>query len=534
MERILKEVLAFTIVICMGLAGTQTVHAGPTYIVWPNGHNDTANIQAALNKCTTGGPSCTVQLETGTYYIAQITVYGFEGNFVGMGQGVTIIQALRNLPSPASEYNTNTIPWWAGLPGPTNPWPALFTFYGGTFSIFGMTLTDPYTKPITPGWLDYPSISGDTTLYTSLYAAIEVTGQQQASATVDHVTVLGASGDAEGTNMWNGIIYEATYLPKGWTNALTDLILLSGTFSVTNSIFNRMESGPWVDELDGATVTVCYNTAINDPGITYGFFDAYNSKLTYCGNQGSGSQDTAAMAGIQDLYVPPPTGVSPSTVYVKDNNFQASQGANAVYLSDGVDTLKAVVSGNTLTIDSTCKPTWQAEGLCYNRPWSTYVPPEWFSSVVASISLVNVVVSQNTIFGGGTGSKRTPANGVYVTGGPGQVTGNTVTGSYIGVWLDAATGAQAAAMHNRLRGSHPGLISGSTITPSHDVVVTGNVITSSAEYGIALTQGSSNNVISGNTIKSSGVDDLYWDQTGTGNVWKADACQTSSPPGLCT
>ena len=78
-------------------------------------------------------------------------------------------------------------------------------------------------------------------------------------------------------------------------------------------------------------------------------------------------------------------------------------------------------------------------------------------------------MSRNTIFGGGKGTHN-PANAVYVTGGPGQVSGNTVTGSYIGVWLDAATGAQAAAMHNRLRGSHPGLISGNTITPTSDVL----------------------------------------------------------------
>jgi len=534
LERILKEILAFIVVICVVLAGTQTVHAGNghTYIVTPNGHDDTANIQAALNMCATGGPPCTVQLVKGTYYVAQITVYGFEGSFVGMGQGVTIIQALPNLPSPAPEYNTATSPFWAGLPGSSNPWPALFTFVGGSFSISWMTITDPNSAPISsPGWF-----APDTgTFSTALYGSIEISageylpsGQQppQVSASIDHVTVIGASGDAQGTNMWNGIVYEGGFLPPGYTDPESQVIPISGTLSVTNSIFNTMESGPWIDELNGATVTVCYNTAINDPGITYGFFDAYNSKLTFCGNQGSGSQETAAMAGIQDVYEPPPAGVSPSTVYVKDNNFQASQNANAVYLYDGVDTLKAVVSGNTLTIDSACTATLEAEGWCYNAP-----TVEWYSSAVVSYSLINFVVSQNKIFGGATGS--TSANGVYVTGGPGQVTGNTVTGSYIGVWLDAATRTQAAAMHSqwpRWR-HHHGLINGNTV--SYDVLVTANVIKNSAEYGLALTNGSSDNVIAGNIIMNSGVFDLYWDQTGTGNVWKADVCQTSSPPGMC-
>jgi parallel beta-helix repeat protein len=241
------------------------------------------------------------------------------------------------------------------------------------------------------------------------------------------------------------------------------------------------------------------------------------------------------MGGEQDVYVPPPAGVSPSTVYVTDNNFQASQDANAVVLYDGVDSLKAVVSGNTFTTDSTCNPTWQAEGWCYNEPWTSptgiaYVPPEWFSSVVVSYLLINVVVSQNTIFGGGKGSTNNPANGVYVTGGPGQVTGNTVTGSYIGVWLDAATGVQAAAMHNRWpRWGHHGLISGNTITPTYNVLVTGNVIKNSAEYGIALTDKSSNNIVSYNIVSGSGVYDLYWDRTGTGNVWTGNQYKTKSP-----
>jgi hypothetical protein len=514
----------FFLVSPVGVAGAHTI------TVSPNGINDTINIQDAFNACVTYGQGCTVQLEKGTYYIAQITVYGFEGSFVGMGQGVTIIQALPNLPSPAPAYNTAKIPFWAGLPGPTNPWPQLFTFVGGSISISGMTITDPYTNP-TQGWLEYPS----ATPYTALVAAIDITGEKQASASVDHVTVIGASGDEEGTNMFNGIVYGGTLLPPVWTNALSDIILISGTFSMTNSLFNTMATGPWAGEVDGATVTVCYNTAINTPGWAYALTDLYNSKATVCGNQGSASQGLAVTGVYQYFYVPPPAGVSPSTVYVTDNNFQASQDANAVVLYDGYDTLKAVVSGNTFTTDSTCTQTWQAEGWCYNEPWSTYVPPEWFSSVVVSDLLINVVVSQNTIFGGGKGSTNNPANGVYVTGGPGQVTGNTVTGSYIGVWLDAATGVQAAAMHSLWpRWGHHGLISGNTITPTIDVLVSGNVIKNSALYGIALTQGSSDNVITGNLIMKSSKFDLYWDKTGTGNVWRADVCMTSSPSGLCT
>jgi len=66
-----------------------------------------------------------------------------------------------------------------------------------------------------------------------------------------------------------------------------------------------------------------------------------------------------------------------------------------------------------------------------------------------------------------------------------------------------------------------------------DVHVTGNVIVNSGQYGIAVQNGSSDNVVAHNFVTGSGVDDLYWDGTGTGNVWFGNMCKTSSPPGLC-
>jgi parallel beta-helix repeat protein len=506
-SKILKKeqvlISIFLIAILVMSSGSLVAFAkSNTYVVKPNGVDDTADIQNAFNQCGTS-PECTVQLVAGTYFISQITVYGFQGKFVGMGQGMTIIKGLPNLPSPTAS------PFWAAMPGPSNPWPDLFTFVNGAFSISGMTVTDSYAQP-TKGWVWYAStLTGQSVTYYSLYGAILITGQSQASTTIDHVTMLGAPGDVEGTNMWNGIIYGGALLPSSWSNGnvYSDILLISGTFSVTNSVFDTMQSGPWVGELDGATVTVCHNTAINTPGVTYGFFDSYASTLTFCGNQGSAGEDTAVMEGWQNVEVPPPTGVSPSTVYITDNSFRASQGAQAVMLYDGVDTLKAVVSGNTLTTDSTCTPTWLAEGWCYNAIPNPTPPPfytamaEGYYSVVASYDLISVVVSQNTIFGGGTGGTRVPANGIYITGGPGQVIGNTVTGSYNGVWLDTATGIQ----------------------------VTGNTVVGSANYGIALTETSSNNLIAHNVVMHSVVNDLYWDLTGTDNAWCGNVYLASSP-----
>jgi hypothetical protein len=113
-------------------------------------------------------------------------------------------------------------------------------------------------------------------------------------------------------------------------------------------VFDTVESGAWSWVLLSATVTVCLDTITNSYGST-GFFDAYNSKITICGNQISNVIYFGGIVAGQDTDV---SGSLPSTVYITDNQIlQASQGASAVLLYDHntVRTLKGVVSGNTMT-----------------------------------------------------------------------------------------------------------------------------------------------------------------------------------------
>lgn len=87
-----------------------------TYTIYPNGHDDTKSIQAALDACA-GIPGCKIQLEKGTFYISQIAAYDFQGTFLGRGEKWTTIQALSNLPSPAPKYNTPESPFWGDCLG---------------------------------------------------------------------------------------------------------------------------------------------------------------------------------------------------------------------------------------------------------------------------------------------------------------------------------------------------------------------------------------------------------------------------------
>jgi len=486
-----------------------------TIVVKPNGVDDTADIQAAFNTCVSHSPGCTVRLLLGTYYISsQITVYGFQGSFVGAGQRLTTIVAPDAMPSPNPVYNVpcvgypsctyltgpgSGIPWWAGYPGmgpdgsgspkgsgTANPWPAIFTFVGGSIAVSAMTITDTSSTP-TQGWY-WPAIDGGG-WNTALIAAIEITGFH-AFASINEVTLVGAAGDYGGFNDMNGIHIEGAFLPgEGilppiWTNPEAQSIPLTGTFSVTNTVSDNVQGDAFVNYVVNANATICGNTAIDtisEPLFAFVTMDLSNSNVLFCGNTGTVPMG-AGIVSEQSVHM---SGLLPSTVYIVNNDFQAIDGANAVDLFDfGVpSTLNAVVSGNVFMTDTSCG--------CIDPTIPSYY------SVIISEGLASLSVSLNTISDGGSA-------GVYIVGGPATVVANAILDSYVGVWVDYA----------------------------NSVSVAGNLVKDSAEYGIAVTDGSSNNTVAFNFVKGSGAYDLYWDGTGTGNVWIGNFHKTSSPSGL--
>ena len=492
-----------------GTSGPTT--AGPanhTIVVLPNGHDDTADIQAAFNACGSYGPGCTVELVKGTYYTAQIAVYGFQGSFVGAGQGRTVIQALPNLPAPNPTYNTATVPFWAGNPtgaAGSNPWPDLFTFVGGTFSISGMTINELNANPITsPGWEGV----------TALYAVILVTGEQ-ADAAIAQVTVNGAAGDitgyAPGTtvsfsfNLDASIEYMGMFLPAGWSlvgNYYTEQIPLSGMFSLTDSVISWSASAFWFENLLSATVSVDSNVISSSP--SPGSTDLSNSQLFIAGNVITNLM-IGALVLEQSYYK---TNLLPSTVYVTGNYIATNWGGSGPFVIDlgTPSTLSAVITGNTVVTDTSCG--------CYNPGYPV------IGAIEADMSQVttSILVSHNTILGGG--------NGISFLRGPNTVVSdNYISGAMIGVLLGCYPVTSVCLADWGFNSTATG------------VLVTGNVIKNSLVYGIAVMGYSNDNVVAWNSITgtASGGYDLYWDLTGTGNVWFGNYCgdHTSSPPGLC-
>ena len=538
-SKILKKeqvlISIFIIAILVLSSGSMVAFAkSNTYVVSPSGDKtgatDTTAIQAALNKCTTGNPHCIVQLLSGTYYISsQITVYGFQGSFVGAGQGQTNVMALGNMPSPNPAYNipcagydptkpgngctsltgdpASGVPYWVGYPGmgpdgsgspegsgTPNPWPAIFTFEGGSITISGMTITDTSPTP-TLGYY-VPTIDGGG-FHTALAAAILITGpgaSATASATIDHVSIFGATGggDWSGYNIAGGTYISGRTLPSGWSSAEVDPFLLTGTFSITNSVFEDVQTAIQYNFLINSKAAFCDNTVSSEvPGAAFYpiyDFDLSNTNLLICRNQGT-VPNGIAITVYQSLLK---SGLLPSMVTIMGNNLQVTGGANAVVLQDAGEaffgtppTLNAVVSGNTF------QNSYAGGG-------------GWYYSAIVSITLKSTTLSLNNIAGGGS-------DGIYLNGGPGTILGNTITGAYDSVSLDVASGVHVA----------------------------GNVIRNSVDNGInvmsfnypgsSTTTPSSNDFIIGNFVHNSGTYDLYWDGSGTNNHWCGNFYHTSSP-----
>ncbi|HYA57568.1 MAG TPA: hypothetical protein VEH57_03790, partial [Thermoplasmata archaeon] len=427
------------LMLTLGIPASASAHAttasvgaswsSHTIVVLPNGHDDTWDIQAAFNTCTSHNWVCTIQLGKGTYYTAQIYAFGFSGSFVGAGQGRTIIQALPNLAPPNPADNTPTIPFWAGAPTTatgSNPWPVLFTFVNGTFLISGMSMFEPCATPIaSPGWYNNPNVATGVES-TSLYAVVLVTGTE-AYASIDQVTVIGAAGDLtipigvpSTFNLADGIVYEGMLLPSVWTSMWGDQIPLSGAFSVTRSVSDYSISAIWAQNLLDASATVCYNS-INS-NVATGFWDISNTQFVFCGNRVTNVPYAAGFGALQSVNK---FDLLPSTVYVMDNYFAVNWAANGVWFEDlgpylyGVAaTLSAIVSGNTVVSDTSCD--------CYLND----------TPVLGFVGLASFAATGNTLLGGGVG--------VGVIGGPGSISFNVIRGALEGVGLGCPAGTGCA------------------------------------------------------------------------------------------
>ncbi|MFN7992419.1 MAG: glycosyl hydrolase family 28-related protein [Bryobacteraceae bacterium] len=216
-------------------AGTAWADHHIVYVPSPNGTDDTANIQLALDTCVQQHPGgCTIQLASGTYLTRQIVVSNFRGTLKGIGIGSTVIDALPNLPVNFYFDGSN-----ACVPNTTTClWNTLMVFLEGDISISDLSVhmkaTDG-TATSPPGQIE---------------TAIRLMGQYPTNVHIDRVEMEGSPDSTSpfGFNVGNGIMYtgEINSSPNPLAapcGAPLGFYFLSGSYTVRNSSFRFMSNG---------------------------------------------------------------------------------------------------------------------------------------------------------------------------------------------------------------------------------------------------------------------------------------------------
>jgi len=283
-----------------------------------------------------------------------------------------------------------------------------------------------------------------------------------------------------------GLVYEGMLLPAGWQfqgveSAFADQVPVSGTFSVTNSYLYGTDSAIWVENTLDASVIISFNSITSSPTMI-ALDDLSNTPVWVFANQLTNVMYAGGVFAEQSLFM---YNLLPSTIYVMGNYIESNWFGSGVWAQDYgpseglASTLSVVVAGNDFVFDNSCG--------CANLQ---------YAGALGVVDTASAILSGNTISQGGWG--------VFVSGGPATVSGNLIFGTYDGVLLYAASYTH----------------------------VTGNVIKNSGYGGINVTGGSSYDTIAYNLVKNSGVVDLYWDQTGSNDLWYGNVYATSSPATL--
>lgn len=304
------------------LAGGHTIKVPP-----PNGVDDTAVIQRALDEAVAKGPGTTVQLAAGKYLTQQLVTYNFHGTFKGEGKDKTILEALPELLVNIPDFCLDV-----RMPnGTTNRWPSLIIFVDGDIRVSDLVIKITATQgTATTPWL----MCGGT--YTNLIDVLRFMGQYTTHARVDRIAIEGSPDDSPnswGYNAWNGVMFagELPHIPYKFD---LDYYFLSGTLAVRGSHFKSLNDGVCVDGfIQNAKVTLGGSpgegNVTENTNVGFDMEAAENSHFEISYNQTMGNYAGMWIIPWLDPFVPS----KPSQYSIHDNTFATSGPyADGIYL----------------------------------------------------------------------------------------------------------------------------------------------------------------------------------------------------------
>ncbi len=280
--------------------GPNVVPERGALVVLPTGHDDTHNLQCAIDRAGRLGIR-KVKLTEGTYYTGQLVANNFVGHLVGAGAENTVV---RNLPEPL--YVTPEDFLFVGPPSAENPWPSLLAFVGGRFKVSDLTVR--IVGVPTSGW----SAFGIQPPIEALSHGIVILGTR-ADAVIENVVIEGEKLPSDllyGYNLYNGVYFEGA----NGENPPP----LAGSFTVRHCVFQRVASGTPVVNLTDADVRIIDNR-FEDVFLGSDLGDLQRTRYAFVGNRVS-----ADGVGLDqyDGCLGPVCGVASSTLTVAGNRFE--------------------------------------------------------------------------------------------------------------------------------------------------------------------------------------------------------------------
>jgi len=279
--------------------GPKVVAERGALVVLPTGHDDTGNLQCAIDRAGRLGVR-KVRLVEGTYYTGQIVARNFVGHLLGAGAENTVVRNLRTTlyVTPQNMYYE--------APSKDNPWPSLLAFVDGRFRVSDLTIRIVGGEP-TSGW----SIFGLDPPIQAMAGGIMILGSR-AEATIENVTIEGEKSDdwLFGYNLYNGVYFE------GFIGEVPPP--LSGSFTVRHCVVRHAGSAAPVSNLADADVRIVDNR-FEDVSWGAEITDMQGTRYSFLGNHVS-----AGMYGVDqyDMCLGPVCGVASSTLTVAGNRFE--------------------------------------------------------------------------------------------------------------------------------------------------------------------------------------------------------------------
>lgn len=300
-----------------------SLSSAATTLLSPNGSDDTAQLQAALESCSGAKSKCKIALSEGIFYTDVLLVRNFNGKIVGKGAGKSIIRPVTDRPLRSADIV------FLNDPSLAEPYPVFLHFSdGGNIELADFTLDFPSTMKVEP-YVTFDS-QNDPPIHDALLSGIMADGTTNpAQLSVSGLEIIAAANDELipfGSNLLNAIRFEGQFRAGGMTP------LSSGKFTAKDTDINGGGLGFALRDINKVDAKITDSSSINNRLISVFLTDMGDSKAKVFNNVLS--CELEAVQIIRGFRDPAPSG--PSDFNISNNTLTVDSATSLFGPGDGI------------------------------------------------------------------------------------------------------------------------------------------------------------------------------------------------------